>query len=197
ACAASEKKQTSAAARRVRAVPGVVSMLNLEEWMTNRWYGAVPSSTGKRDETRSVGRETRPAGARRAACSGRRQPVCLVGFPQDPRALDHHVAGRDAVARQLPPLGIDDLHLDAVQRPPLLQRQRKALVGRQIAVLGLRAAYRPDRAHLGHAPAMRDADAEIVAQGPDHRRRASRPADRRLLEGRELEIVLLHVLDQA
>ena len=63
-------------------------------------------------------------------------------------------------------------------------------------MLALGRIERADGTHFRHAPTVHHAQAELVRQRPDHRRRAGRAADRRVLERRELELVLLHVVDQ-
>ena len=56
--------------------------------------------------------------------------------------------------------------------------------------------HRADRAHLGHAPTVVDAYAELFRKRLHHRRRTSRSTDGRRFQCRKAQLVLGHVVEQ-
>ena len=108
-------------------------------------------------------------------CGGGRLLILEIAA-DDPWTAHQQFADRFAVMRQRASLIVDDLHLDPKDRPPGLALDRHDRLGGGIAVLRLRHGGGAERAHLGHAPALDDADAvpvlERVDQGRRHRRAA-------------------------
>src|SRR5439155_23988424 len=78
----------------------------------------------------------------------------------------------------------------------LLWRELEPGVDGETTMLARGGVDRADRTHLRHAPTMDHPQAELVRQCPDHRWRAGCAADGRMLERREPELVLLHVVDE-
>ena len=76
---------------------------------------------------------------------------------------------------------------------PCFMRIAVCCSGDCVEVLVLQRAQRAQRRHLGHAPGMQHLDAVLLLEGVDHGRRAGRAADHGALQGRELQVVGLHV----
>ena len=64
-------------------------------------------------------------------------------------------------------------------------------------VLGLELAQRAQGRQLRHAPGVDHLHAVVVLERADHGRRAGRAADHGALEAAEVQVVLLHVVEQA
>src|SRR5262249_12852233 len=100
----------------------------------------------------------------------------------DPGTAHIELAARLAIVRLKLSLGIDELHLDAIERPPLHRLPRELLV--LGAALELRL-QRPERSHgaqLRHAPALKRGNAVFLLEALDHRRRRGRAADQDALD---------------
>ncbi len=114
----------------------------------------------------------------------------------DPRAAHHHVARDATVGRQVVAGVVDDLHLAAEHRAALLGGDCEALGVRQLALALVEAGQRAERAHLGHAPALRHLDLVLLPEALDHGVGHGRTADQRALHVRHLELVLRAVVEQ-
>src|SRR3546814_4503448 len=92
---------------------------------------------------------------------------------------------RSTVVRQAVSVIVDQLHIQPAEQPALLE-----LVG-HLLVVGHggdrcgRHRYCSERRGFGHAPALDDVDAIIVAEGANDRFGARRAADRHPLQRRE------------
>ena len=95
---------------------------------------------------------------------------------RDRRATHLELAHRLAVPGD-EAVGAAGADLDERDREPLQRAPRVRLVLRQAGLLAGSARDRPDRAHLGHAPAVDDMEAVTLAEGLDHRARRRGAAD--------------------
>ena len=113
------------------------------------------------------------------------QGVTTLAFeirPHHPRPLDMQVAKSFAVPGQVIAFGIDNLHVHAKNRAPLLQADLHFVGFGQVLVLIFKRAQGAQRAHLRHAPGVQYLDTVVVIEGGDHGRRAGRAANHRALE---------------
>ena len=116
---------------------------------------------------------------------------------RDPGPAHHQVTKGTAIARQFPAFAVHDLHVDAEDRPPLLEQELFLVIRTHARVLGLERGKTAERAHFGHAPRMDAAHAVAVAELAQHRWRAGGTANHDTVEARELQLVLTHVGKQA
>jgi hypothetical protein len=137
------------------------------------------------DDGQVAVRIDRPDVAGRQPPVGAERVAALVAeiAAQDERSAHVEVPGGLAVVRELAALAVDDLDVDAEHRTALPRRQRDLGIGIEAFVPSLRIVDRAHRTHLGHAPSVQHADAELVAQRPDHRGRAAAPPIGRCARG--------------
>src|SRR5208282_6151359 len=74
----------------------------------------------------------------------------------DPRSPDQEASEGLAVVRQTLLGLVDDLQLDPPDAATLLGAHLELVFERDPGVLGKQVAYRPEGAHLGHAPPLRE-----------------------------------------
>ena len=101
------------------------------------------------------------------------------------------------VRRRAVALLVDDLEVDAEHAPALPGGERGAFQRRLGALLRAEQRERADRAHLGHAPAVRHLDVVVAREGVDHGLRHGRAAAQDLRELLGLAPALLELLEQA
>ncbi len=82
------------------------------------------------------------------------------------------------------------------QDTALFQHVRRGLVGGQPELGGLGGVVGADRAEFGHAPAVLDLDAVLVAEGLDQQWRRGGPAGHDALDGFEAFAAGAEVLQQ-
>jgi len=87
------------------------------------------------------------------------------------------MAGGLPVVRQLGAVVVDDLHLDAIDRPALLLLQGQALLGRETGVPRQEVADAAQRRHFGHPPGVDDEGTELRREALAHCPRRRRTAD--------------------
>ncbi|TSE37786.1 hypothetical protein Tfont_00784 [Tepidimonas fonticaldi] len=164
---------------------------------------ADPLAARLDDVLAAVGDLHIPVGVDGGHVAGRKPPVhqrarfvAAVVVADHPGAAHHQFALGHAVPRQFAPVRIDDLHVDAKDRPPLLEADFHLLFLGQRQVLVLQRAQRAQRAQLRHAPSVQHLHPVLLAEGGDHRRRAGRATDDRALERRQAQPIRPHVGQQ-
>ncbi len=112
----------------------------------------------------------------------------------DPVAADPHLAERPPVPWQLRFGFVDDAHVDAVDRPPLLGEDCVKPLARQLRQTGLEAIKRAERARLGHAPGVMDGHAVPLRELLDDVHRTRGAADHDPLQRRHRRAAVGQIL---
>ena len=133
----------------------------------------------------TVGIDGRDIAGGKPAVAQRRSAFGPVIAGRDPPAAHQKIAEARAVPRQLVARAVDDLKIDAGDDAALLAFEGKQRRGIRGAMLAFELRKGADRAHLGHAPGMKDLDAVILLEALDHCRRASRAADHQTFQRRQ------------
>src|SRR6202163_622390 len=176
-------------------------------WMRDREIfdvdGADPLATRFDDVLGAIGDlnkavfiERRHVASRKPAVAQNAVAVGLEISRGHPGPSNQQVAECHAVARQLAPLAVDDLQLDAQPGATLLGAQL-ALVGlRQREMLRLGVVRGRQMTRLGHSPGVDYLDAG-VRDSSEHRRWTRRPSDQGAFQARQLEFWGLQIFEQA
>ena len=134
----------------------------------------------------------------------REPPVTVEGFAfLSVVATEHPWATHLELAEGLPVTGqriaflIHDLHLHAVDGPPLPNLNVVALLGRRCPLLRLEHVDRPDGAHFRHAPTLPHLDTKLLVERLYHRARHRSPADDHDPERRNAGVVLAPIIQQS
>ena len=78
------------------------------------------------------------------------------------------VAKGFAVPGQVMAIGINNLHVNAKNRSPLLQADLHLVGLRQVLVFVFKRAQSAQRAHLSHTPGVQHFNAIVVIEGGNH-----------------------------
>ncbi len=113
-----------------------------------------------------------------------------------PRPAHQQVAAALAVPGQLPSVGVDDFHVDAEDRPTLLEQNLALLLGWQRELGIFQCTHGAQGRHFGHAPGVQHRHPVALAEGLDHGRRTGRTPNYGALEAAEFQPPGLHVVEQ-
>ena len=101
-----------------------------------------------------------------------------------------------AIAGQLLVFILDDLHLDAERRVPLLHLHIQALLTRENSTFRFQRPQRSQGTHFGHAPGMAHGHAIVILKCPNHFTWACGPADNDSLQVWKFDLLLFQILQQ-